>query len=73
MICRVILVLIATALSAFAGCATSATSSHGPRHSDAEVQRALADAERSALTRLSDSASLETAQAARRLALAGSR
>jgi hypothetical protein len=70
---RVILVLVATSLSLSVGCATSATSSHGPRHSDAEVHKALADAERSALTRLSDSVSLETAQAARRLALAGSR
>ena len=71
---RVIQVVAVTAFSILAvGCATSATSAHGPKYSAAEVERALQNAERSALTRLSDSVDVQTAQAARHIAVADCR
>jgi len=68
---RVTQVIAVTLLSVTAvGCATSGKMAYGPRHSVAEVELAMADTERSTLTRLADSIDLETAQAARRIAFA---
>lgn len=67
---RVIQVIAMTVLSVTAvGCATSGKLAHGPRHSVAEVELAMQDAERSALSRMADSIDPETAQAARRIAI----
>jgi hypothetical protein len=71
---RVIQVIAMTVLSTMGvACATSSTSAHGPRHSVAEVELALLNAERSTFTRMADSIDPETAQAARQLALAEGR
>jgi len=75
----VIQLVAATALSLLSvGCATTTTSTHAQRHavsdvSDAEMERAIQEAERSALERMTDSVDPETAQAARQLSLAESR
>ena len=67
---RVIQVIAMTVLSVTGvGCATSGKLGHGPLHSASEVELAMQDAERSALTRMADSIDPETAQAARRIAL----
>jgi hypothetical protein len=67
---RVLQVIAVAALSIMGvGCATSGKLAHGPRHSVAEVELALRDTECSALTRMADSIDLETAQAARRIAI----
>ena len=67
---RVVLqVIAATVLSVLGvGCATS-SATHGSRYTEAQVAFALADTERSTLTRLSDSVDPETASIARRMAL----
>jgi hypothetical protein len=63
---RVIQVVVVAMLSVMGvGCATS---THGPRHTVAEVELALHNAERSTLTRMADSIDPETAVAARRIA-----
>jgi len=72
----VIQIIAATALSFLSvGCATTATSTHTPQRyvSDAELERAIQDAERSALARMTDSVDPETAQTARQISLAESR
>jgi hypothetical protein len=70
----VIQVVAVTALSLLTfGCAGSTTSAHGSRYSLADLDRAEREAERAALARMSDSWDLETAQAARHIALAEGR
>ena len=72
----VIQLVAATALSLLSiGCATTTTSTYVPRQaaSDAELEQAIQDAERSALARMTDSVDPETAQTARQLSLAESR
>ncbi len=75
----VIQLVAATALSLLAvGCATTTTSTHAPRHaasdvSDADVEKAIQDAERNALARMTDSVDPETAQVARQISLAEGR
>ena len=75
----VIQLAAASALSLLSiSCATTATSTHSPRHavceaSDVDVEKAIQDAERSALARMTDSVDPETAQVARQLSLAEGR
>jgi hypothetical protein len=67
---RVIQVIVATVLSTMSvGCATSRTSAHGSRYSNAQVEVALQETECSALTRMAASIDPETAQAAREMAI----
>ena len=75
----VIQLVAATALSLLSvGCATTTTSTHSMRPavsdvSDADVEKAIQDAERNALARMTDSIDPETAQVARQISLAEGR
>jgi hypothetical protein len=67
---RAVVQIVAIAALSFmgVGCATS-TSMRGPRHTSAEVELAMRDAERTTFAVMAASIDPETAEAARRLAL----